>query len=63
MYENFTCLPGMEEGWYYGRDKKESEDEFDDRCFGIANSLWDTLVSNVPYEQVSMYYRVVWANI
>jgi len=38
------CLPGMENGWFHGHDKKETVAEVDKR----VKSLWDWIYSELP---------------
>lgn len=43
-YPGYICLPGMENGWWYGKETKESEKCTDARSFEIASGLWNKLL-------------------
>ena len=40
QFNGFTCLPGMENGWY-GKPEKETKMEFNSRVKGVAEWLWE----------------------
>lgn len=39
-FPTFKCLPGMEKGWYHGREKEETFGEFQSRCNHLIQWLW-----------------------
>lgn len=46
-YPGYSCKPGMENGFFANRSHKETDPEFDERAFGIANMIWSACCDSV----------------
>lgn len=46
-YPGYTCLDGMQNGFFSGREVKESVPEFDERAYQISQRLWQYFLESV----------------
>lgn len=52
LYNNFNCLPGMENGYFYGNLKMETNDEGDKRIYDISNKIWNYFFESIEKQQL-----------